>query len=578
MTKKLLFILFISFGFVAKAQIPPQDISAPISVFPNEKVSLSINSSFLLAGELLQYKTYNLDAANKGSKLSKIVYVSLRNENDSVVFSHKLKVENSIANADFFIPSTLKTGIYRLIGYTNFSRNNKQDSFFQKNIYIVNTFVKTNEVPKATETVEVNFKTIKPSIISEKKNNEDQIKITSNKTNYGFREKVMLNIEDTFGKVSDNFTLSVRKMDPIEISGTISDNASAISNGLFYIPELRGELISGVVLSNGDGVSAANKTVSLTISGKNFIFKIAKTNANGRFFFSVTEGYNTEKSIIQLNEPSEETSRYAIIMDSKYFPIGKTISSNLKLNSNIKDWLQERGLQLQVENAYFDVKKDSILNNKVNPTFYNNLGTVFLLDDYTRFPTVKETFVEVVTLAAVRGSGTNSKFIVNNEYDPNKIAKFNDIPPLVLMDGIQIINNEDLINYNAREIESIRVVAQPYRYGSKIYSGIIAVETKKGNFTPAASNSYVETINLRSTVKQKDYYNTNYSEKSSLSRIPDYRVQLFWQPNILLSSKSFKTSFFTSDVRGTYKIHLEGFTDQGSFISVEEYFNVSEKQ
>src|SRR5690606_40706539 len=58
---------------------------------------------------------------------------------------YKLKVENGSANGDFFIPSSLNTGIYRLIGYTNFSRNNKQDSYVQKNIYVLNTFVRSEE-------------------------------------------------------------------------------------------------------------------------------------------------------------------------------------------------------------------------------------------------------------------------------------------------------------------------------------------------------------------------------------------------------------------------------------------------
>src|SRR5690606_27033382 len=137
-----------------------------------------------------------------------------------------------------------------------------------------------------------------------------------------------------------------------------------------------------------------------------------------------------------------------------------------------------------------------ILDNEINPAFFDNLGSLFLLDDYTRFPTVKETFVEVITLAAVRGSGNNSRFIVNNAYDPNGLAKFNDLPPLVIMDGMLVQDNNEVLGYNAREIKSIRVVPQPYRYGPKIYSGIIAFETIAGNFVPSLSKDYVERITL----------------------------------------------------------------------------------
>ena len=576
MTKKLIFIVFVLFGIVAKAQIPKGEFLVDKDVFPNEKVELSINSNVLLAGELLQYKAFNLDVANKPSKLSKILYVSMRNENDSVVFSHKLKVENGTANGDFFIPSSLKTGVYRLIGFTNFSRNNRQNAYVQKNIYIINTFVKTVETKKITDTVNVKLAPKSDVGFLNKENNNEKVEITLNKQTFGFREKVTMNLENRLGNKEGNYVLSVRKINPVAISGNISKKIKDLSSEIVYIPELRGEIISGVVLSKIDNAPVANKEVSLTIPEKDFVFKIAKTDANGRFFFSVSEGYNAEKSIVQLYDSEKEAANYSLIFDSKDFELGKSEATELKLDANLKDWLQNRSVQLQIENAYFDLKKDSILSNKINPAFYDDLGTLFLLDDYTRFPSVKETFVEVVTLAAVRGSGENSRFLVNNEYDPNRVAKFNDVPPLVLMDGMLVQNNNDLINYNAREIKSIRVVSQPYRYGPKIYSGIIAVETKKGDFQPTQSKDYIVALMLPPAVKKKKQYRPDYSEKSTLSRIPDYRVQLLWQPNLKFSTENNSSSFYTSDVSGVFEISLEGFTDEGKFVFTKSYFIVAE--
>lgn len=575
MKKKLIFILFVIFGFIANAQIPKQDIATAVSVFPKEKVALSINSDVLLAGELLQYKAFSLDASNKESKLSKILYISMRNENDSAIFSHKLKVENGTANGDFFIPSTLETGIYRLIGYTNFSRNNLQEAYFQKNIYIINTFIKPVGINKIADTVKVNYAPNINTDFSEKGSNNETFQITSNKQSYGFREKVSLSLEKSFGNIGGNYVLSVRKLNPVEISGNISEKIKDLSSGIFYIPELRGEIISGVVLSNSDGKPVANKEVSLTIPGKDFVFKMAKTNVNGRFFFSVAEGYDAEKSIVQLNEYEKNSTNFKIVFDKKDFDLGESEAKVLKLDFNLKDWIQERSVQVQIENAYFDIKKDSILSNKINPAFYANLGTVFLLDDYTRFSTVRETFVEVVTMAAVRGTDENSRFSVNNAYNPNGVAKFNDIPPLVLMDGMQIQNNEDLLNYNPREIKHIRVITQPYRYGPKIYSGIISVETKKGDFVPRISN-YVNELDLPPAVKKKTQYRIDYNDKTTFSRIPDFRVQLLWQDNVAIEEEEFSTSFYTSDVSGSFEIIFEGYTDEGIFISVKNYFKVAE--
>jgi hypothetical protein len=575
MIKKSIFIAFLLFGIFATAQIPKSEVAADTKVFPKENVQLSINSNLLLAGELLQYKAYNLNAANKKSSLSKVLYVSMRNENDSVVFSHKLKVENGTANGDFFIPSSLKTGIYRLIGYTNFSRNNSQDAFVERYIYVLNSFVKTEKIiGKSMDTVFLK----KTPEFTPQENLKSQLgnQITTDKTIYGYREKVTVNIENLPVNNRGNYVLSVRKMDPIEISDKSTNSTKGKLSETFYIPELRGEIISGVVFSKTSNQPMPNKEVSLTIPGKDYVFKIAKTNSNGRFFFSVPEGYNAEKSIVQLNETPSEATNFNLVLDKKDFDLGKKRASFLKLGTELKNWLQERSVQMQIENAYYDAKKDSILKNEMNLPFYNNLGTVFLLDDYTRFSTVKETFVEVVTLAAIRGSGSDSRFVVNNEYDPNGTANFNAIPPLVLMDGMQILNNEDLINYNAREIKSIRVINQPYRFGPKLFSGVIAVETKKGDFVPTKKEGYIEELNLPPTVKDKKYFRPDYSQKSENARIPDYRVQLLWKADFNPAENGGVVTFYTSDVAGTFEISLEGYSEEGSYLSSKSYFEVVE--
>lgn len=564
------------FGFAGNSQIPKQEVAVDISIFPQEKVQLSINSNILLAGELLQYKGLVLNTTNKPSDLSKILYVSMRNEEDSIIFSHKLIVEKGIGIGDFFIPSTLKTGIYRLIGYTNFSRNNIQNSFIQKDLYVVNTFVKTETNNKIIDTVWFNALSSNDLESLIKNSPSESIQIATDKESYGYREKVTLHIESSVGALGGDFAISVRKVNPVEILDKPSSTKENPFSDKFYIPELRGELISGVVLSKIDNKPVSNKIVSLTIPGKDYVFKLAKTNGEGRFFFSVAEGYDAEESIVQLNETEKDIANFTLTLDNKNFDLQKKNPVVLKLDQNLKDWLEGRSVQLQIENAYFDAKKDSILDNKINPAFYDSLGTLFLLDDYTRFPTVKETFVEVVTMAAVRGSGDESRFLVNNAYDPNRLAKFNDLPPLVIMDGMLVQNNNDVLNYNAREIKSIRIVPQPYRYGPKIYSGLIAVETKTGNFAPNLSEDYVEKVKLPPTVKKKQNYRPDYSENTILSRIPDYRVQLFWQPNLILLDEEYSTFFYTSDVSGIFEVTMEGFSENGTHIVSKNYFNVKE--
>lgn len=574
MKQTLIFLAFAFFGILATAQIPKELVGAEIGIFPKEKIEISINSNCLLVGELLQYRAFILDEFDKNSTLSKIAYVSMRTEMDSVVFSHKLKIENGAAHGDFFLPVALKTGVYRLVGYTNFSRNNTENAWVEKNVYVINPFFKTTETKTGDNILKISAKPIDVTELLNTVNNSHFIQITPNKHSYDFREKVTLKLENSMNNIAGNYLLSVRKVDPIKILETVPKTVQKNSSELFYVPEVRGELISGTVFFKDNGKPAANKEISFTIPGKDFVFKMAKTQSNGKFFFSVAEHYDVEKAIIQLNKSIGDSTDYSIVMDEKELTLGENSSKKLVLEPDIKTWLQERSVQIQVENAYFEIKKDSILNNPINPAFYDGLGTVFVLDDYTRFPSVRETFVEVVTLAAVRGSGENSRLLVNNTYNPNRISKFNDAPPLVLMDGIQIRNNLELLQYDARDIESIRIITEPYRYGPKIFSGIIAVETKDGNFVPKLSDEAL-IVNLQPVQKKKIHYKAAYGIDSDLARIPDYRTQLLWQPKLLFSEESYFISFYTSDVSGTFEITLEGFSPDGTRIQSKNYFTVS---
>ena len=559
----------VSLGILATAQVPQKNSTGHFGDFPKEIVRFAVNSNILMAGELLQYKAFNLTADFKKSTLSKIVYVSLRNEADSVVFSHKLQIENGSAQADFFIPATVQTGVYRLIGYTNFSRNNPRDAYFEEAVYILNTFIKPSYNRKTEDTISVTY-SAKQIEDFERAPKPEEIQIFSNKKVYGPRDKVEIKLESPEAFVGGDYALSVRKLSPVETMDAVAPKQLPGGSEIFFIPEIRGEIISGTIRTQ-NGEPLANKEVSLTIPGNDFIFKIARTNENGRFFFSVAEKYEAEKGIVQIIE-ADAKSPLSVVMDSKDFNSGQSTPKFLKLDPSLKNWVQERSLQVQVENAYFDIKKDSILRHSANQPFYENLGTVFLLDDYTRFPTVRETFVEVINLASIRGSGENVKFSVNNAYNPMGLAKFNDIAPLVLMDGIQIQNNEQLIDFNARDIESIRVIAHPYRYGPKIFSGIISVKTKFGNFVPLQEN-YQFDFALAAPEKKKLPYKVDYSSPGSLSRIPDYRVQLLWKTDVSLHLKNV-VEFYTSDVLGTFEIVLTGYSPEGTYVEAKAYFQV----
>lgn len=569
MEKKLLIFILISFSLVSTAQVPKKQLNADVAVFPKEMVKIFVNSDVALAGEALYYKISVLDGRKTPSDLSKIAYVSMRDERDSIIFNHKLRLANGSANSDFFLPAQLKTGIYQLIGYTNFSRNNEDHPVDFKPIYVVNTFNDKQTNAERVDTVYVKNILSVPVDVLNGNVTSGSANIKTDKSVFGLRQKVSVDLRDLHMETG-KFLLSVRRINPMETMESLNAPKPQTSPN-FFLPELRGELLSGMVVSQENGTPLANGNVAFTIPGKDFILKISKTNHDGRFFISVPENYNVDKSVLQLLETGEDRNKYRIVMDDRELRLKDQPQHFLKFDPNLKDWLTERSVQIQIENAYFEKKQDSVIPLIPKEQFYDNLGTVYKLDDYTRFNTLRETFTEIIKLAAIRGTGLNTRFLVYNPYDPTGVGLFNNIAPLVLLDGTLIQDNEALLEYNAKNIRSIRVVNLPYRYGSKLFSGIISMESIKYDFLLPKSSS-VEILNQTPPVRSKILFN-NLSAPLT-DRIPDYRVQLLWKPNLNLQDFDDGLFFYTSDVKGIYEIKLEGYSEEGKYIFSNKFIEV----
>lgn len=547
---------------------------------PQEKTYIQTNTNLLLTGEYLYYKVYCLnEKTGIYSKISKLAYVELVGLNNNIVFKHKLKLENGISHGDFFIPSTILTGNYKLIVYTNWAKNKAYNSFYEHDIYILNPFtIETQKVInsriKMDSVIVQQSDTIKDSVI-----NIPELKLSTNKEVYNTREKVTVTLKtDNYKTYRGNYSLSIRKLDSIEIIKDFTVNSSVVKtpDDIFYLPELRGEIISGK-LKSLNASSVANKTMALSIPGKNYIFKIAQTNATGQFFFNVKEDNYSSSAIIQVQEPNKED--YKIIIDEKEFNnYDHLIFSTIKLNSNIKSWLEQRNIRNQIENAYFKVKSDSISQKKLSDeSFFHPKATTYVLDDYTRFKTIKQTFVEIIESASLIKEDGDNRFVV---YGGNKIKEMDDalpdLDPLVLVDGLLIQDNEDIIDYNSMNIESISIVNSIYIYGSKIFDGIIAFETKKGNFKISKNSKHFKQLELKKVLNNKSYYMPNYEKE--LNRIPDFRNQLLWEPDLGLYEDQVYTDFFTSDNEGKYAVKLEGYSEEGVYITNTKYIIVSNEQ
>jgi len=552
-----------------------------------EAVYIHHNASLFLAGEQMYYAVYCVDkATNQRSILSKMAYVELVGADGVSVFKHKIRLDSGIGQGDFFIPTTVPTGNYKLLGYTQWMKNSDTDNFFKSDINIVNPFQKNRDLILGEA---MSSMVDSMNIIETQNRNtgpEPQLgglKILTNGTTYGKRDKVQLILQNSSkDKGFGTYSISVRKIGEVSAPEMIRADkflreSKAISseqtlNDSIYLPELRGDILFGRVVSKTTDSLVSNVQVALSIPGMDYIIKIARTNGEGVFYFNLDKGTDQNNAYLQILGEQAKTNKI-IIGENQFVTLRGLKFNTLEFTPQMARLLVDRSVHNQIENAYLDVKRDSLLPIYNNKQFYHKYEYEYVLDDYTRFPTIKEVMLEVVENVWTAKNREGKRELHIRGYDNIPGIK---VEPMILVDGLLLQDHEGIMDIDARKIKKIGLKRNKFRMGPATYIGILAFETFDGTFHATYQNEHIFTHELFSPLRHKMYYKQNYEQDSSkeLDPLPDFRYQLLWTPAYDLNEGSIPINFYTSDVSGDFEISVEGITNEGNPVSLRANFTV----
>ncbi|HXH99747.1 MAG TPA: TonB-dependent receptor plug domain-containing protein [Sphingobacteriaceae bacterium] len=120
--------------------------------YAKEKVHIHMDKPYYAIGDNIWLKAYVVNAeSNQLSNLSKILYVDLINEKDSIKQSLRLPLTAGMAWGDFVLSDSLREGNYRIRAYTTWMRNFGEGYFFDKTISIGNS-ISTNYISDVSYT------------------------------------------------------------------------------------------------------------------------------------------------------------------------------------------------------------------------------------------------------------------------------------------------------------------------------------------------------------------------------------------------------------------------------------------
>ena len=582
-TQWILFWVIASLAFQVKAQyvIGSAEELNNLKSLPQEKVYLHHTGPIVFTGEYVHYAFYCFNAQNnRASDISFTGYVALVNQKGEYVLEQKVRLQNGLSHGDFFVNTDVPSGNYKLLGYTQWMKNNGLEQVFKDDLIIINPYQQDQSQLMSTSLEEERrvIETTRPV-------DSSMVQIKLSEKRVGTRTKVSLQLVNYKAKLGHGtYTLKVQKKD--EIRTGPAENAISCARSYFdvkgeldkkvgdslFLPEQRGELLFGKV-TDPQGNPLPDAKIVVSVPGEGFLLKFATTDAQGNFYTYLRKDYKQDRAIIQ---PTDHTQDVRVSFGAlPNLDASGLVFGDFRLQSSAIEAIKKRSIYNQLENQFFSAKPDSVLLGDPVDPFDGGIPNTIYLDDYTRFPTFQETLVEVFNLAGYRNSSSGSDYIRIAQDFEKYTEEANSYPAIVLFDGVYIPDHEKIKDFDARKIESISTVSDQFVMAGKDYQGIMSVKTIKGDYFETYSPAYGINVPIKKPIPQKSYFEQRYgAEEIDQNNIPDYRRILLWEPQVEISDEDLQFEFYTSDLTGEFEVVLDGFTSYGKPIYVYEVFTV----
>ncbi len=528
-----------------------------------ERIYLQTDKHLYLAGELIRIKLTTFDTKQIPLVFSKIAYVEL--VRDSVAqIQIKVAMTDGIGEGRMTLPPDLATGFYRLIAYTQYMRNEGMEVFFEKNVGIINTFQSGYYPATGTEPVQ--------AVSPDKQSAQNTVSIQPDKPVYKIRERgelVVTGLPETVYSLS--VSLAGRDIiTPNSFPPTRLQNTATFSGE--YLPEYEGHIIKGTFIDNQTGKTGFDNTFLipvLSFPGKGMRLFTGQKNETGEVLFFTTGNFGTKQIATTVYNADD---KYRIDIKSPF--VSHFPSKNmppLTIDSMDYHQLLMRSVALQASH-YFSPDTDEA-ETVSEPTLIMKPANSYALDEYTRFTTMREVFIEFIANARFRrNDGKRELSVVVRK----GIDFYFGSNPLVLLDGTPVANHELIYNYDPLSVEYINVYNTLCIFGGYTFEGVVELKTYRGQVSDLDFGKATQIIPYEGPQLPDKISNPDYSvQENRNSRLPDGRHTLLWNPDIRPAGQStIRIPFDTSDLTGEFQATIEGITKEGTTFQVTTYIKI----
>jgi hypothetical protein len=499
-------------------------------------------------GDTAYFSAYLFTKSHELSASKQIVSLKLMRPDKAIVIHKRISFTNGIGTGQIILPDTITTGMYMLIAYPEEINFSGELLNFYRSEFIVSA---------------KNRSTAQAEKIGTTSLRSGELVMSLNKKDFGNRDEVQLKISLKEGSNPTIFSIAVINENLFkDKNGAVNNLLSAkLANNTF--PNSDSKTINssyyfkGKAIFKTSGLPVSDSTrITFYLNGNDLAYSIY-TRA-GQFVFPLFRDFEDDEIFYVIGNGDKKFEDAIIVLDNPALDLNFSEYPNDKAPDAYVSYIFEKRKLLE-SYQYFAGKGRNDPNKSSFKDFLDNDGEI-VLDKYESFTSMGEVLLNIVPSVKFRKTGESGSVRIFLE----RIATFPLHDPLYIIDGLMTDNTHYFLSLNPADVKRIGVLrnkATLARFGDLGTNGILAVETTIPDHASKIKRTS-RSFKVSGISKPGSFNVRQYSSERKITRTPDLRPVLYWNPKLLLEkSKEESISFFTSDDVGTFVIQIFGVSD-----------------
>ena len=496
-----------------------------------ERTYVSTDKDVYVAGEKVWCSAFCVTPDGTLSKVSRVACLELHSA-DGLAATARITLEGGRGAGALELPVTLPTGNYRLIAYT--AQNEAEEGYDYEGIAAktlsVFNVASTERVKNGVEILsEEEYKErcrVQPGMTKGLALQWDDGRLTL--TNAGGQPvSVSLSVWHDDGILTNDnpgiadFMTQVRRVGPRPLADSPA-------------PDYEGEVIRGRVVGFSEAMipSLTGKYAFISSPSDKSDVYAAPIREDGSLVFYTANIYGAKECICEIEDIDPKLSCHIELVSPYVNPAVKAPRA-LAMSESLSEALALRSLGMQLDRRFASDTLFDFLPRRSDGLFDEDVQVRYILDDYTRFPTMEEVFTEFIPEIRVRRSeaGERELRVRLNELSGAMVLATS--KALVMLDGVPVFDHEKILHYDPLLVEMVDIYPNTHFIGNRIFEGVVNFVTYKRNLPGFQFDGNARVVDYQGVCVPMAFTGEAVAGNSLY---PDYRQTLCWHPLVQLEA------------------------------------------